>query len=272
MKNSGVEIKSIHDIDLSSFDVFRYGGCSKAYLENNCIFKKFRENQSDIKRTYIYENILELYKNSKKIDKSEIVLPKTLYVDDEGLLEVQKMDYIKGMCGVSTIRKYYMTKKYYLIVLKLIDLIKKYTKRNFVIEDLKLSNIIIDANFDSHIIDNDFTTYGEIPNEKIMRSFFVDEYLNKFNDTLDPNYNLFNLYFMVAVLLLTEEDFKYAMSVKRYPSIENLKAINYFIQKDNGIPQLFKVELRKLLVGNKEISFTEDLKFDICEYILKRSK
>lgn len=273
MSKSGVEIKLINELDLSNFDVHQYGGCSKTYIspDKSDIYKEYRERISQDIREHILDNIIELKENSRLIDGKDLILPKTIYVDEKGILQAQQMDYIKGICGITTMRRFYMTKKYYLIILRLINLVKKYTNRDFVIEDLKLSNVVFDYNVSPSIIDNDFTKIGEITFEDNMKKgVFIDEYLKRFNESLTPDFNIFNLYFMVAMLLLTDEEFKYAFSINKFPNIDNLVAINYFIQKNNGIPQNFKIELRNLLNANKEIEFSEDVKYDLSDYIRKK--
>ena len=273
MKKSGVEFKSIHEIDLNSLDVHQYGGCSKTYIsqDKSDIFKEYRDRIPTNLREHILRNIVELHNNSNLIDGNDLILPKTLYLDDKGILQVQQMDYVYGICGINTMRRLYMTKKYYLIIIRLINIIKKYTAKGFVIEDLKLSNVIFDQNINPSIIDNDFTSIGEISYEdNIKTGVFIDEYLKRFNDSLQPDFNIFNLYFMVAMLLLDENEFKYAFSINKFPNIDNLVAINYFIQKNNGIPQNFKEELKNIFSAKRELQFKEDVKYDIGEYIQKR--
>lgn len=273
MTIQGISVKSVSDIDLSIFDIYQYGGCSKVYLDrvNNEVYKEYRDRQSIASREFILKNILELRKHSKEIDGKEIILPDTLYFNDEDILAIQKMSYIKGGCGINTHRKIYMTKKYYLIIFRLINLVKKYTHKNFVFEDLKLSNIIFDNNMNPFIIDNDYTQVGEIAFDgNHSKSVFIREYLAKFGDTLKPEYNLYCLYFIIAMLLLSEEELHVAFSVKQFPSYENLVAINYFIQKNRGVPQSFKNEMRNLLNAQKEIDFSENIKYDICDYVRSR--
>jgi len=273
MTKNKIAVKS-SIVDLTFFQLFKYGGSSKVYLDtaNNVIYKKYFR-LSDNNRKQILGNFVALEENAAKIDDKDLILPNTIYLDSEGLVDVQEMNYIDGICGVTNLRKNYMTKKYYLIIYRLINLVKKYTNRMFVVEDLKLSNIVFDRSLNPSIIDNDFTKVGEI-NCKLsqVKNCYMKTYLRNFSDTIKPDYNLFNLYFMIAMLLLTEEEFKCALSVKNYPSYENLVAINYFIQKNRGIPMSFKKELNNLFLAQREITFSESVRDDISEFVLSRSK
>lgn len=271
MKLSKTCIESSKDLDFTFWEVYKYGGCSKVYLDqdNNKVYKVYRDYQTERKKQYIYNNLLELIQNSYKIDGNEIVLPSTLYLNEEGILETQKMEYIDGICGVNTLREFYNSKKYTLLIMRFIKLIKKYTNKGFVIEDLKLSNIIFDKNFNPKIIDSDFISACEIK-DIFSQSIFIREYTEKFNSSLKTDYNLFCLYFCISMLLLTEEEFQIAMNISKWPSVENLKAINYFIQKNNSIPQVFKLELRNLFSGDKDITFSVDVEYDINDYLIRK--
>lgn len=73
---------------------------------------------------------------------------------------------------------------------------------------------------------------------------------------------------------LSLDEYEYLISIK--PTKKNVKeqnvlhTINFFIQKNRSIPQEFKMQMRNLFTGNKEISFKQNMKDDLVLYLKKR--
>lgn len=102
---------------------------------------------------------------------------------------------------------------------------------------MKLNDLFWDKNYNFFAIDNDFTFYEEVADDKkefIKTNRNVKMYNEVFGD-LNPNYNLYRLYMILARLLLTLDEYEYFSSIK--PTKKNarenkmLVTLNYFIQK-----------------------------------------
>jgi len=91
---------------------------------------------------------------------------------------------------------------------------------------------------------------------------------------LTPMYNLYRLYFILARMLISIDEYNFIHSIKQNKKNvredKMLKTLNYFIQKNRGIPQEFKMQMRNLFTGNKEIIFNQNIEKDLLVYLKKR--
>lgn len=270
-----IDIKKSSTLHLSEESIISYGGTSKIYkpYDEKFCYKWYKKKISDETRQIIQENIISL--SNTKLPNC-LIVPDTLYLDENEILQVAKMNYIDGATGYNACHAQYNNSKYIRIVSSIIDLITELTRKKYIVSDLKLNNLFWDKNYNLFAIDNDFTFYQKVPDdikEFIRTNRNVRMYNDIFGD-LDPDYNLYRLYLILARLLLSLDEYEYFCSIK--PTKKNirenkmLKTLNYFIQKNKGIPQEFKMQMRNLFTGDKEIRFDEDMKDDIISYLKKR--
>ncbi len=270
-----IEIKKASMLHLDEESIISYGGTSKIYKpynENFC-YKWYKKKISDETRQIIQENIISL--SNTKLPNS-LIVPKTLYLDENEILQVSKMNYIDGATGYNACHTQYNNPKYIRIVSGIIDLVTELTRKEYIVTDLKLNNLFWNKNYNLFAIDNDFTFYQKVPDhikEFIRTNANVRRYNNTFGD-LDPDYNIYKLYLILARLLLSLDEYAYFCSIM--PTKKNIRenkmllTLNYFIQKNRGIPQEFKMQMRNLFTGDKEIRFDENMKDDIISYLKKR--
>lgn len=271
----GIDIQKSYSLSLDEKTIISYGGTSKIYKPDDEMFcyKKYKDRIGTETKDIIQENILSL---SETPTPDYLVTPETLYVDETDTLYATKLPYINGVTGYNEFHKHYNNYNYIKLFIRLIDLIMKLTKKEYIVTDLKLSNIMWDEMFNFFAIDNDFTFYREIP-EKTKVAIRTNSNVRTYNEIfgeLNPDYNIYRLYLILARLLLSLDEYYYLSSIK--PTKKNVKeqkvlhTINFFIQKNRSIPQEFKMQMRNLFTGNKEITFNQNMKDDLVLYLKKR--
>lgn len=265
-----MKIREMGAISLDSYEIFVYGGCSYLIVdkEHKYCYKIMKERLSVDKKKIILQNLIRLPEKEK-----QLILPEVLYLDEKGFLSIEKMKFIEGTCGIRNIRSLCNKDKYLLLIDRIIKAILLLKQKGYIVTDLKGGNIVFDRNFVPYFIDNDFTFYQRIPLE--LQSFFLNNpyifmYTKVFQSPLDVQYNLFALYFMLAQLLLTNEEFEFVCNLSRKSRWKSMSAINYFIQKNKGIPMQFKLELRNLFEGNHDIVMNDTIREDLHDYLTKR--
>lgn len=267
-----MKIKESCSISLKENEIHKYGGCSYLYIDEDCkyCYKKIRPKISISKRIIMFENLKGLAKGP---GIENLIIPEAVYINENGLLEIEKMKFIDGFCGIHSFRSFSNTAKYPLIISRIIKLIQILTKKGYTITDLKAGNMVIDRNFIPFFIDNDFTCYGDIPTE--IQNFFSTTpynvaYKNTFETNMNPVYNLYSLYILLGKLLLTDEEFEIVSNITRKSTLKGLKIMNYFIQKNNALPMNFKLELRNIFKGDHDILINDTIRGDINDYLVKR--
>lgn len=269
-----IDIKKASTLHLNEESIIIYGGTSKIHkLDDDFCFKEYKKKVSLEVRQIIKENIIRL--SDTKIP-SCLIVPEIIFLDENQILQVSKMRYIDGATGYNACHAQYNNPKYIKIVENIIDLIIDLTRKKYIISDLKLNNLFWDINYNFFAIDNDFTFYEKVPDyakEFIKTNRNVRMYNEIFGD-LTSEYNIYRLYMILARLLLSLDEYTYFCTIK--PTKKNvkenkmLKTLNYFIQKNMGIPQEFKMQMRNLFAGNKEIVFDENIKNDVICYLKKK--
>ncbi len=271
----GIDIQKSCSLSLDEKTLISYGGTSKIYKPDNEMFcyKIYKDRIPTETKNIIQKNILSLSENPTP---DYLVTPRTLYIDETNTLSATKLPYINGVTGYNECHKHYNNFNYIRLFVRLIDLIMKLTRKEYIVTDLKLSNIMWDEMFNFFAIDNDFTFYQEVP-EEIAVAIRTNANVRTYNEIfgeLKPDYNIYRLYFILARLLLSLDEYYYLSSIK--PTKRNIKeqkiihTINFFIQKNRSIPQEFKMQMRNLFTGNKEITFHQDMKDDLVLCLKKR--
>lgn len=264
-----LDSKKLVTIDVEKLHLLRYGGTSCVFFDSekkNC-YKLYRPKTLPQKREMILENLKAL---DTSIDsKSPLVLPSEVYLNDQNLIEMQKMPFVHGFSGVNAIRSHYMKKQYLILLKRIIEIVKEVTRKGLTVTDLKLSNIAFDRDLVPKIIDNDYTLVVGRP-EPVVQSIYNRLYSKLTQSNLDPTFNIYGLYFMIAMLLLKDEELEKSVSTKTPPTLETLQAINYYIQTNRGIPQSFKMELRNLFTLKKEIDFSDKVTDEVLEFVAKQ--
>ncbi len=262
-----IQIKASTSLSLEDKEVISYGGMAKLYVDKDSkhCYKVYKRKTKPEVKSLIRANLAAL---ADIKCPSSLVTPDALYLDDEGNLIAQEMRYIEGETGYRCFHELPLPKQIKIIEI-LIDLMLELSKYGFIVSDLKLNNLLWDKGSALYSIDHDFTFYQSVPDE--VKEFLstnnsITNYCAAFGD-LKPMYNLYRLYFILARLLISMEEYSFIQSItptKRNVREETVsKALNYFIQKNRGLPQEFKMQMRNLFTGNHEISFSKDLKEDL---------
>lgn len=271
----GINIEKISTLNLNESAIISYGGTAKLYRtrEDNFCYKEYKKNLGIEIRKIIKENLINL---SHTNCPNYLVTPDTIYLDEEGNLQTQKMLYIDGTTGYRQFHQESIEHKTKIID-KLTELVIRITKLEYIVTDLKLNNLLWDKKYNFFAIDHDFTFYHTIPSgvdEFIKTNKNVRAYNDLFGE-LKPMYNLYRLYFILARMLISIDEYNLVHSIKlnkkNVREDKMLKTLNYFIQKNRGIPQEFKMQMRNLFTDNQQIIFDQNMKKDLLTYS-KRKK
>lgn len=272
----GINIEKISALSLNESAIISYGGTAKVYrtIGFDFCYKKYKNSLGIEIRNIIKENIMNL---SNTNCPNYLVTPDTIYLDEEGNLQTQKMLYIDGLTGYRQFHKESVEHKIKIID-KLTELVTRMTRLNYIVTDLKLNNLLWDKKYDFFAIDHDFTFYNSVPNgvdEFIKTNKNVRTYNNLFGN-LTPMYNLYRLYFILARMLISIDEYNFIHSIKlnkkNVREDKMLKTLNYFIQKNRSIPQEFKMQMRNLFTGNHEITFNQNIKEDLVVFLKRKNK
>lgn len=270
-----IDIQKSSSLHLDEASIISYGGTSKIYrfTDDEFCYKQYKLKIKPEIREIIQKNTINL-SNTHLPDC--LVVPEVIYLDQTEILDVSKMRYIDSLTGYNECHRHYYDSKYIRIFEGLIDLVMEITKKDYIVTDLKLNNLIWDKNYNFFSIDTDYTFHHEVPDDikDFIRTNRSVRTYNTIFGNLDTNYNLYKLYFILARLLLSLDEYDYFYSIK--PTKKNIKenkmllTLNYFIQKNRGIPQEFKMQMRNLFTGDKDIIFDENMKEDLISYLKKR--
>lgn len=276
-----IVIDDVKDITDNKMTI-RYGGCAKIVVNCDILnqekcYKIYHSSFKAKKRKIVKDNYIKQSAHPNLIKKAPIILPDTLYVDENNNLIASRMKNHPYGNLMNAKYKHFYSKDYHILLTNFLNGVKSINEAGLVMTDLKESNVLVDHNLKHYFIDNDFTFFSQdeelIKNKNYLSNIFGKAYLNTFGEeSITKNFNNFAALYITAKLLLEEDKIEELVDSRGRFTLKSLLSIQRFIQTDKSFSCYLRKVFKNLTTADESPIINDDIIHEVKEHAIYKYK